>query len=612
MIDTESYRICFGWFCFPLLFSFLYGVQVFSDEIGNNTRDFLLSMPVSSKKVFWVSFISGFVLFLLMLVLNYITFLSFTFTSGQDSQQKQISEFIRGFLYLFVITSLIFTCSCLNFMIFKKNLLSGILMPFVVCTVGFISFPLYVVNILIFNEHLAAIGYLFLLICIFVFIIYMSWDKIVVKDQSAGRILGVFIAILLVISWLIHSAFGVFTHKKLENAIETARALVGFEIEKNIPKKVFDFKNINVIYLNLIDNIIQLKEKYKTEFKMFPYSGNCKKENITHKQIQSCADFFEKPELKNLFTQLEKVLETAHYPFIIDESQAISLSQEALHFVHGMIDLSEIAADRIFVLLNQKKIDEALVFAKKILKMSDVFKDTPSETFQLYTVQIDMNLIRAIWDLLDNSFEVSNREKLLSLISEIEKKETNFPLTFAIAGRLDFILNGIESNEFHYMFSDKSFWKYLFKPVRENNLAFSIQLHTKLLEISLKPLYLVSQEYEQIEKEIEKAYLNIRSTMVRLKHWDFFNLIPPHNIVFLQARYHTFLALTKIAVALKIYRIDNGNYPEKLSLLSPTIIHCVVPDPFTGKDFIYMPTDNGFELKSGLNSKYGTAIKITK
>jgi hypothetical protein len=58
------------------------------------------------------------------------------------------------------------------------------------------------------------------------------------------------------------------------------------------------------------------------------------------------------------------------------------------------------------------------------------------------------------------------------------------------------------------------------------------------------------------------------------------------------------LALTELAVALRRYRLERGEYPENLAALSPTYLANVPADALTGKPFAYARQAGGFTLRS--------------
>ncbi len=53
---------------------------------------------------------------------------------------------------------------------------------------------------------------------------------------------------------------------------------------------------------------------------------------------------------------------------------------------------------------------------------------------------------------------------------------------------------------------------------------------------------------------------------------------------------------TMVAIVLRLYRIENGTYPESLDALVPTYLDSLPIDPFTGQPFIYSVGEDDFRL----------------
>jgi len=69
----------------------------------------------------------------------------------------------------------------------------------------------------------------------------------------------------------------------------------------------------------------------------------------------------------------------------------------------------------------------------------------------------------------------------------------------------------------------------------------------------------------------------------------------------------------KIAIALRLYRLKNGRYPETVSALVPEFIDKLPVDPFSGKDFIYRTEGRGFIVYSvGSNMKDDGGVEDAK
>ena len=70
------------------------------------------------------------------------------------------------------------------------------------------------------------------------------------------------------------------------------------------------------------------------------------------------------------------------------------------------------------------------------------------------------------------------------------------------------------------------------------------------------------------------------------------------------AKHQASVEICRAGLALKIYKEQNGSYPEELGELAPHILGEIPLDPFTGKNLVYSKSADGFILYSlGPNMK---------
>ena len=56
--------------------------------------------------------------------------------------------------------------------------------------------------------------------------------------------------------------------------------------------------------------------------------------------------------------------------------------------------------------------------------------------------------------------------------------------------------------------------------------------------------------------------------------------------------------VSQLAVALRLYRLKHGAYPDKLASLVPEVLGKLPTDPFSGKDYLYRRDGKGFVVYS--------------
>ena len=115
------------------------------------------------------------------------------------------------------------------------------------------------------------------------------------------------------------------------------------------------------------------------------------------------------------------------------------------------------------------------------------------------------------------------------------------------------------------------------------------------------------KEIEQIETEIE------RKPLIPLPHRFFTLMLTPSPTITFEAanRIHALQRVTMTALALRLYRKENGRYPENLQQLVPKYLPSVPIDPYDGKPIRYRKLQKGFKVWSvGGNRKDDGGVKV--
>jgi len=124
--------------------------------------------------------------------------------------------------------------------------------------------------------------------------------------------------------------------------------------------------------------------------------------------------------------------------------------------------------------------------------------------------------------------------------------------------------------------------------------ASAIEGYGKMIELSRKPYYQVLASGG--ESALLTTYSGKFAALANL-------LVPPlvksrHIVAQAEADYRAL----KLVVALRIYKLRTGSYPETLKPLGE-ILGELPRDPFTGKDFIYERKGDGFRILRGNDTK---------
>ena len=164
---------------------------------------------------------------------------------------------------------------------------------------------------------------------------------------------------------------------------------------------------------------------------------------------------------------------------------------------------------------------------------------------------------------------------------------------------IDYYQKLLDETEHVNLFSTDDQWNTL-------DAMISTKFPWKLFPIYLGNQATMLRQYIAEKKLIMQAtnglpsiYKKAKKMVVPTSTHDYFQSSP----IYRYFRYQSRLNLNRIALALKIYRIEHGNFPDSLDKLSPGIFKKVPVDTFNGKPFQYRRTKNGFILSGGKDIK---------
>lgn len=124
---------------------------------------------------------------------------------------------------------------------------------------------------------------------------------------------------------------------------------------------------------------------------------------------------------------------------------------------------------------------------------------------------------------------------------------------------------------------------------------------SRMLDKYRQPYYKIADELAKIEDLPRDAYSR-RSFFGMF--WSRWTLQEEKNVLGWIAHEEAVVKLTHVGLALKIYKARQGFYPQLLNELAAETLKEIPVDPFTGKNFVYKKTENGFLIYSlGRNKK---------
>lgn len=252
------------------------------------------------------------------------------------------------------------------------------------------------------------------------------------------------------------------------------------------------------------------------------------------------------------------------------------------------------------------------------LKISNHLKDEPILISQLVRIACDGILIECIENIADLKSITSEQATLI--INELSTHEGMEPFIKCmdvervalggwffeklIKGEMSWIdmsksIGNIEEYEDtvgHRIFL--SLFSYFYRPICKNDYIHYLALLSKARDSYNLPYYKAAKEISigQELTQLSPRYFYILTHI----------LTPALDRVHeLQARHRAYIDICRTGLALKLYKVKNGTYPEKLeSLVSADLLKEIPIDSFSGKKLIYKKSIEGFILYSlGPNMK---------
>jgi len=169
---------------------------------------------------------------------------------------------------------------------------------------------------------------------------------------------------------------------------------------------------------------------------------------------------------------------------------------------------------------------------------------------------------------------------------------------FAVVGAVDFLL------------SPRNWFA-------ENQLLM-LEFYRQLISVAQKGVPYDRQQVSQLVAEFKRKcrkgwIVTLGKWKIAWRHYLFAEtLIPIHDAIFDRVTdTHALQRVTMVALALRLYRKENGRYPENLQQLVPKFLPSVPVDPYDGKPIRYRKLEKGFKVWSvGGNRKDEGGIKV--
>ena len=132
------------------------------------------------------------------------------------------------------------------------------------------------------------------------------------------------------------------------------------------------------------------------------------------------------------------------------------------------------------------------------------------------------------------------------------------------------------------------FW--IIRPVTKADILWAQKMFDKVEAVSILPYYKIKESHKDITEEIESIPWYFRLSG---------RLFPNFYASWLkEAILESMMGTTRVGLGCKIYKNQEGRFPEKISDLVPEILDKEPLDPFTGNPYIYKLQEHGFIVYS--------------
>lgn len=611
-----------------LLFTLLFGTAPFTNEFSNKTVNFLLCQPITRARIYWTKFFFGLFLLTFLILFVYFLFpsLGFKHPFSIDSNTYYVYIYHKIHMYFIFSVLTIYSTAFFTSFLFKNALFTIITTPFVVA-IGFllIFIPLLPVSLWIpihlFKGYTLAILFGLALFFLFISLGFLCWQKVISWSKYPAKILTLVLASAISLFLVTYTIANFVAGMELRNATRAAKkAGLPLTIKEIIPSPVPDSENAALVYNEIYSIYEKLNKGYSKEWEYMPFVGKVDIRELSLAQKERLAELvFNDPDFIRMYELIKKAVDMPSCRFNIKYEDGFNM---ILPHPHKMRAIATMTSVKIFLLTEQDRYDEALEFARIGLRLGNALENDPIIISQLVRRSCDDIVMRGLRKTISNMpSDAVPTDACRRLITEIGSKEGIASLKKGLEGTIaisrEYIFEmALRGQAGHYKDFwrllympninkriQKMFWKlypsYLGRPIVRKDTAFYLSSMVNFTNLCLSPYYQIKDKINELKKEFRKetpiALLNNPvSSMILL----------PVEIIYREAVNTAKLDGLKIALALKIYRAEEGEYPDSLAVLIPEYLSELPKDPFTGKNYIYHRKGKHFSVYSaGINEK---------
>ncbi|HCE44083.1 MAG TPA: hypothetical protein DET40_11090 [Lentisphaeria bacterium] len=614
--DLGMYFAVTGWTVLPIFFSFI-GSIIFTSEFSQNTKSFLLTKPCETAKIFFVKYFTGFGLLIALDILSFV--LTDPSEMGKKGTFRDYAILVTyaGSLSVLSYSYIIFVSLITRQTLASIFLAPLIVVPELVCLCPFMVCIYYycrwelvmpLISLLLISTNLA--------------LSYLAWQRALVKDIKPWKVLARAGAIILVIAWSFHLIISIQSQLQLSSAKAKAeKAGFDFNILDKLCERIPDEENAAANFREAERKLDVIKAKYDSS-DMAREAGNSSvwKElrnfniqtdtiKLTKEQRAKIVKFLaEDKEIMNLCNFIKKGTALKKYS-VWNDAVKFNAFYESHKNLKNLLMFTEC---RISALSEEGRVEEALEAMNVGLKMiPDLVRLRVYYITSSYGYSSDYsNMVRCL-------LNVPEDPKMIPYLKDLMLKADDFK-------NLDYIENWFTGSvpmiyiqyyqemmdarllqERAYVgFDPKSarlYTNFIVSPYLKKDATSYLLKSTSLMKdfknsAEIKPPDPTAFGEYPVFGLKEKILMN----NVFIYATDVFR----YELAYRNDLKNTDIDLFKLSAALKIFKIQNGEYPDKIEQLVPDIIPEIPGNLFSKKRMVYCRVGDGFGISSDMQKSW--------
>jgi len=617
VIETTAFILSFT---LPFLFCCTIS-DSFSGEYVRKTDSFLLGLPIGTTRIYICKYLFNLLLFIFLMVFLVVLMFKFLFLTGKSflvglDFQETVS-FGLTFLFIYVLTHATMFFSTLVGRNSSSWAMTIILLPvtYVLLLPGTFTvsalFPSQVANWIIVSLVLTVI----VLYCFWLGFGWYLWTRRIsrglkiLKPVLISVVAVIITQLFLYLTVYIYSAYDLSTAKR-----EAKENGIILDFNKLIPPPVSADSNMAPEIMEFDREYIKFCDNDKNKKTVAFFSSNCTSKSWTKtsfsfysipkklpfKTERRIADFIlDNPEICKLNQILTKAFAKPECRFDVDY-EAKNPSMILIPHLSVTRHVVDFLSDRAYALRLRGQNRDFFSCLNKIDKLCATLAKEPfiiSKSVEIEARKMKCRTVIATGpntpDSIPNYHQLIRETKTIHFNSPDEMYYTLKMLEYLESPEFSIEMMNISHNKFSII------WRawFLYIPRMRFNTAHWLRWNIKKKKL-----------FEKIEKgkslpEIEKEYDGSGDW----NNWEtrgFSGFLNYYTPVLRYFRDRSWLDLYRIALALKIYRIQHGVFPATLTPLSPGILPEIPIDPISGKDLEYKLKGNGFLLHGKRERKF--------